>query len=613
MDFERRSKYDVKGPSFAKDKQLNMNFDVRTFDIMCKSLVTDNQAIRRGQLINLRNLIYLINPETYINDPEKVKRVNFIKKGIEARLIHNLTDPFMILTHINGGIIDDSVIDLNEFRGLTGAEITWMNNVVSECLKFTHVYNNVDRLHDLCSRIKSSDYGSKADVVAEFEQTINNIQNDFRRSKNENSTEVMFSLRDEYFEDVMYDTYNTLSSPRRKLVTGMQGMNELLGGGFENGRCYVYFGLPGEGKSSVLLNMIYQIKKHNRDYRTKDPTKRPCIVLLTMENTVTESVERLFGMATGMDSMTTLSPENAIRALREQGELFLSDMSPIDIIIKFMPSNSVDTSYLYTLTEDLEDQGLEVIAMFQDYIGRIRSTERMSDTRLEYGLIVDEFKTFAEIKDVPVITVAQLNRDASKHIDEGRKSSKSDLVRLIGRSNISESMLILNNIDAGFLIAPETTQDRERYLGVQRIKIRYNAGDREFVYLPFVGNSLKLVEDIGGIAQYKTTMRSESTFGMNMGGAPQSGYQTNVVMDLGQIAITSENDSNVFSAQVMSNPLDDLASKQGDTTLRLIKPMTFFDKNDNIIDLYPNKPNHIIPNDECDNLLYGRKFASYQK
>ena len=606
MDFERRSRYDVKGPSFAKDKQLNLNLDIRTLDIMCKSLVTDNQAIRRGQLINLRNLIYLINPENYVNDTEKVKRVNFIKKGIEARLINNLTDPYMILTHINGGILDDSIINLDEFRGLTGAEIQWMNDMVSEALRFTHVYNNVDHLYDLCSRIKASDYSSKAAIVQEFEKTINNIQNDFRRSKNENSTEIMFSLRDEYFEDIMHDTYNTLSSPRRKLVTGMQGMNEMLGGGFENGRCYVYFGLPGEGKSSVILNMIYQIKKHNRDYRTKDPTKRPCIVLLTMENTVTESVERLFGMATGMDSMTTLSPENAIRALREQGELFLSDISPIDIIIKFKPSNSVDTSYLYTLTEDLEDQGLEVIAMFQDYIGRIRSTERMSDTRLEYGLIVDEFKTFAEIKDIPVITVAQLNRDASKHIDEGRKSSKSDLVRLIGRSNISESMLILNNIDAGFLIAPEITQEKERYLGVQRIKIRYNAGDREFVYLPFVGNTLKLVEDIGGIAVYKTTMRSESTFGMNMNGVPQSGYQTNVIMDLGQIAITSENENNVFSAQVMSNPLDDLASKQGDTTLKLIKPMTFFDKDGSEIDLYKDQ-------EKYNNILYSRKFAIGQR
>lgn len=607
MNFERRSKYEVNGPSFAKDKQLNVNLTLHTLDIMCKCIVTDNQTIRRGQLVNMRNLIYILNPENYINDAEKVKRINFLKKGIEARLVCNLTDPYMILTHINGGIMDNDIIDLNEFRGLTGAEITWVNQMVSEALKYTHIFNKVDELQNLCSRIKTNDYGSKAQAVSEFEMAINDIQNEFRRCKNENSTEAMFSLRDGYFEDIMHDTYNTLSSPRRKLVTGMQGMNELLGGGFENGRCYVYFGLPGEGKSSVLLNMIYQIKKHNRDYRTKDPTKRPCIVLLTMENTVTESVERLFGMATGMASMTTLSPENAINALREQGELYLSDMSPIDIIIKFKPSNSVDTSYLYTLTEDLEDQGLEVIAMCQDYIGRIRSTERLSDTRLEYGTIVDEFKTYAEIKDVPVITVAQLNRDASKHIDEGRKSSKSDLVRLIGRSNISESMLILNNIDAGFLIAPETTQNKERYLGVQRIKIRYNAGDREFVYLPFIGNTLKLEEDLGGIAVYKTTMRTDSGFGINNSGIPQSGYQTNMVMDLGQIALTSEDESNVFSTQVMSNPLDDLASQNVNPTLKLIKPMEFFDKNNKPIDIYPNQ------DDVYNSLLYRRKFVSNQR
>ena len=433
LNLERRAKYSGQGSSVVKgNKQLDLNLDLRTLDIMCKSLVTDNQTIRRGQLVNLRNLIHLINPDSYINDFEKSKRVSFIKKGIEARLDMNLTDPYMIMTHIYGGILDSDIVNFDEFKGLTGAELSWMNNMVSEALKYTHVYNNVDVLAELCSRIRSADYGSKAEIVAEFEKAINNIQNDFRRSKHEDRTEAIFSLREGYFEDIMYDTYNTLNSPRRKLVTGMQGMNELLGGGFENGRCYVYFGLPGEGKSSVVLNMIYQLKKYNKDYKTKDPTKRPCIVLLTMENTVTESVERLFGMATGRPAMTDFSPEGAINMLREEGELYLTDASPIDIIIKFQPSNSVDTSYLYTLTEDLEDQGMEVIAMFQDYIGRIRSTERLQDTRLEYGAIVDEFKTYAEIKDIPIITVAQLNRDASKHIDEGRKASKSDLVRLIG-------------------------------------------------------------------------------------------------------------------------------------------------------------------------------------
>ena len=584
MNLERRAKYSGQGSSVVKgNKQLDLNLDLRTLDIMCKSLVTDNQTIRRGQLVNLRNLIHLINPDSYINDFEKSKRVSFIKKGIEARLDMNLTDPYMIMTHIYGGILDSDIVNFDEFKGLTGAELSWMNNMVSEALKYTHVYNNVDVLAELCSRIRSADYGSKAEIVAEFEKAINNIQNDFRRSKHEDRTEAIFSLREGYFEDIMYDTYNTLNSPRRKLVTGMQGMNELLGGGFENGRCYVYFGLPGEGKSSVVLNMIYQLKKYNKDYKTKDPTKRPCIVLLTMENTVTESVERLFGMATGRPAMTDFSPEGAINMLREEGELYLTDTSPIDIIIKFQPSNSVDTSYLYTLTEDLEDQGMEVIAMFQDYIGRIRSTERLQDTRLEYGAIVDEFKTYAEIKDIPIITVAQLNRDASKHIDEGRKASKSDLVRLIGRSNISESMLILNNIDAGFLIAPETTNTGERFLGVQRIKIRYNAGNTEFVYLPFVGNTLKLKEDFGGLASFKTTMRAEPQFGTGL--PMQSQYQTNAIVDMGQITKTTSNNPNIFSAKIVSanTSIDDLGAADMRSQENLIEPMIFFEEQQEVL------------------------------
>ena len=562
MNLERRAKYGGQGFSVVKsDKKLDMNLDLRTLDIMCKCVVSDNLTIRRGQLINLRNLIYLLNENAYINDAEKSKRVSFIKKGIEARIEYNLTDPYMIITHIYGGILDNEIINLDEFKGLATSEIAWMNNMVSEALKFSHAYHNAEILLDICSRLRAADYGSKAEIVKEFEEAINKTQNDFRRAKNEDQTEAIFSLRDGYFENAMYDTYNTLKSPRRKLVTGMQGMNDMLGGGFENERCYVYFGLPGEGKSSVILNMIYQIKKHNKDYRTKDPTKRPCVVLLTMENTMTESVERLFGMATGKQSMIDFTPENAIDMLRTEGELYLTDDSPIDLIIKFKPTNSVDTSYLYTLTEDLEDQGLEVIAMFQDYIGRIKSIERYQDSRLEYGAVVDEFKTFAEIKDIPIITVAQLNREASKHIDEGRKASKADLVRLIGRSNISESMLILNNIDAGFLIAPETNQAGERYLGVQRIKIRYNAGDREFVYLPFLGNTLKLQEDFGGLPIFKTTMRPETAPGFNMSGPLQSQYQTNTIMDMGQIMKSVENEDNIFSTKVVSS-MDELTASQ---------------------------------------------------
>ena len=74
------------------------------------------------------------------------------------------------------------------------------------------------------------------------------------------------------------------------MICGMQGLNEMVGGGFESGRVYMLLGITGIGKSISLLNLVYQLKRYNRNYKTKDPTKTPCIVLLTMENTVVETI-----------------------------------------------------------------------------------------------------------------------------------------------------------------------------------------------------------------------------------------------------------------------------------------------------------------------------------
>lgn len=543
----------------VKDKKpIDINLSLNTLDIMCQMVVSTNKTIRRTQLNNLRSLISIIDPNMYINDAEKSKRISFIRKGIEARVEFNLTDPYMILSHINGGIIDGDIVDLDNHKEISSAEINWLNNMISETLKYAHIYDYVDTVMDICTKFVTAEAGSKAESVKEFEGVISSIQNGLRKRKNESLSEASFSLRDGDFENSIYETYNELASPKRKLKTGMQGLNEMLGGGFEATRCYVFFGLPGEGKSTVLLNLAYQIKKYNKDYETKDPTKRPCIVLLTMENMVGESIERIFSVSTGKDKMIDYKPEDIIKMMREDGELRLNDDSPIDIIIKFKPSNSVDTSYLYTLAEDLEDEGYELICIIQDYIGRIRSTERYTESRLEYGAVSDEFKIFAEIKCIPVITASQLNRDASKHIDEAKQKSKADLVRLLGRSNISESMLILNNIDGGFMIAPEVTRDGERYLGVQDIKHRYNTSGLAFIYLPFFNGTNKLVEDFYGEPTYKLTMREDNSMNTNPTAPKLSPYHTNSATIMNNEFMLKSSEDSMFSAKVYSSNPEEL-------------------------------------------------------
>ena len=150
--------------------------------------------------------------------------------------------------------------------------------------------------------------------------------------------------------------------------------------------------------------------------------------------------------------------------MRAEGELFLTDESPIDIIIKFKPNKSEDTSYLYTLVEDLEDEGYEVIALLQDHAKRMRATTRNPDVRLELGDVINEFKTFAMLKDIPVISNSHLNREGARVIDANAGKSKADLTRLLGKSNIGESLLMLDNVDYACIINYEYDNEGHKYM-----------------------------------------------------------------------------------------------------------------------------------------------------
>jgi replicative DNA helicase len=295
-----------------------------------------------------------------------------------------------------------------------------------------------------------------------------------------------------------------------------------------------------------------------------------------MENTVRETVERLFNISSTPENIINYSADQVINILRTDGELYLTDESPVDIIIKYVPDNSVDTGYLYTLAEDLEDEGYEVMCMVQDYIKRIRPTNYTGDIRLDLGTIVNEFKIFAAIKDIPVISASQLNRDATKHIDEGRKTNKADLLRLLGRSNIGESMLMLENIDCGFMLAPEFDQTGAKYMGIQRIKMRYRATNRESIYQPFApGNAIKLVEDFASTTPvFKDSMRPDVNENTLFNGV-KTVTRTNVIRDLDTDMMIREDDKqhNFFNSANLVN-----INSVKETTApasALIKPIIF--------------------------------------
>ena len=496
------------------------------------------------------------------------KRVLFIKKGLEARLERNLNDKVMIMKYINGGFLDNDIIDISNFKDMNNAEIDWINETVSSALKYSFIYERTDSMIDLWQRFKSADYRTVSGIVSEIEGATAELNTLFRKAKAETVSERAFSLTPETMEAVITDSWQEVTSSYRKLVTGMQGFNQLIGGGFENTRVYMLLGLTGVGKSMTLLNILYQLKKYNKGYRPKDPTKRPCIVMLTMENTVTETLQRLFQICTGEEFSKQSSPEEAIQKMRVEGELYLTDESPIDIIIKFKPNKSEDTSYLYTLVEDLEDEGYECIAVVQDHAKRIRSTERNPDIRLELGDIINELKTFAMLKDIPVITNSHLNRDGARTIDANATKSKADLTRLLGKSNIGESMLMLDNIDYACIINTEYDNENHKYMVFKEIKTRVKTF-RDYICQPFdLENEIKLVEDYySPIPVFKESLYEAPVLNTGAPSVPNVSANNNRYMT--NIPVDDDEDDNIYEFSTRYS-----SSVNVEEEPKLIKPFT---------------------------------------
>jgi hypothetical protein len=547
---DRRQKYStqINNPVKNKDLKIDIKFDITELDIMCSYIISENRAIHRGNIINMRNLFLIIDMSNYVNDQERLARIEFINKGIEARLIYNLNTTDMIFSHICCGFGSENN---NCFRQLNNSEVEWVNKTISETLKYSIIYNDIDDGLALLIKFKATEYINRGPIVKDIENWINSMQVKFRRARSTNSEDIRFSLIGEHFIQSMTETYNQITSRSNKLIFGTQALNILTGGGVEATRVYTLLGLPGEGKSSTLIDMAIEIKRYNKNYVCSDPTKRPCVVLLVMENSIKETVQRIFSMCMG-NGMENYSLEDAMAKLKTQGNLAVTGADPIDLIVVFRPHLSEDTSYLYTLCEDLEDEGYEVICMLQDYIKRIRSVDGSfgGDIRLQLGAVINEFKVFATIKNIPVITASQLNRSATQSIDEARIKNKTDLVRLIGRSNVGESNLILENSDWIALIAPELDREQNKYLGIQRVKSRYYIpGDMHCAYIPYIKGTIKFVEDLySPVPVHKTTMVDPIQINMGVGTTGNGGInEVRDFTDFNNIKLPANDVQNMFA------------------------------------------------------------------
>ena len=163
--FTRNQKYN-KMTKNNNAQKISINLDIVALQLFCNFIVSENKNIHKSNIMNLSNLMNNLDMSIYENDNEKLEKIDFIKRGIDARLNYNLNKKDLILMHINGGLLDNNIN--NNIEEIDNDEINWINKIVADALKFGFIYSEVDKLENLCNSFKATDYSSKTAILQSF-------------------------------------------------------------------------------------------------------------------------------------------------------------------------------------------------------------------------------------------------------------------------------------------------------------------------------------------------------------------------------------------------------------------------------------------------------------
>ena len=324
--------------------------------------------------------------------------------------------------------------------------------------KINALFNNYDELSNVLESIRDGSFESIDDLVEDYEVTIKTLYSNMMESNRAVTIEAAASL------DLMKDDYQHVTDMilrkydrSNKTPTGFHLIdNEILYGGYEPSRLYVWGGGSGAGKSTMLNNTIINSARINPleiDQKARPPVRgeiHRAYLYVTLENTIEEALMRTYQPlfdATIPQMLQEIS--QGVNIKKKINDRLAENSSTI--IMKYFPATTVSALDLMGVVDDaIQEYGKESIAgLYIDYLDLLKTDTRYDIYRLELGHITLALKTLAVQFNIPVITGTQLGRSAYKI----NQSSE------LGVDQISESIKKVEHADFVGLLAKDPIDD----------------------------------------------------------------------------------------------------------------------------------------------------------
>lgn len=425
-------------------------------------ILNKNTTIKRSRALyrDVLDIITFTDKKDMVDVPISVKNKLDLLKIVTGMLMEN-----------NKSIdnIYDSVVFSEKFKQHKDYLDSMINDNVNRMVfqstleqvrlrkKIGALFKNYDELDKVLTSIKDGSFDSIDNLVDDYESTIKSLYSNMMESNRALTIEASASL------DLMTDDYSHVVSMIKQKYdrtnstpTGFEIFDkDILNGGYEPSRLYIFGGGSGAGKSTILNNTIYKSAMLPITNSTRFPKDRDInrvYVYVTLENTIEEALMRTYMPMydkTIIQMLKEIGGENPVDIRGRIVEKLSSVGSTI--IMKYFPGMTMSPLDLMgVLDEVIDTYSKECIAgLYVDYIDLLKPDTSYDMYRLELGHITLSLKTIAVQYNIPVITASQLGRSVYRITDS----------RELGVDQMSESIKKVEHADFVMLLAKDPITD----------------------------------------------------------------------------------------------------------------------------------------------------------
>ena len=467
----------VKKRNSTPSNKIKVKFDVDLLNTLIKYVRCE--YVGQTALSQLRKFIKYLDIDSYEYEEAiypRLKTLDILTKAISE---DGIRDDTLLRTHIKEqyssgiDIIDQVGFDKNQ---LSSTECDYVTNAVRVRVQTIAISIKKNKLLDTLEKIDASSFTpSYAELVEDVRKQMTELITELQVTDNDQGLLKEFAFSMDEAAALIDRIVQKAKRPASILQTGIRQLNSILSPGFQSGRMYCFLGGSGKFKSGTLLNIAEQIRRFNPQIPAYENGMRKCILFITLENSIEETVERIYDMYCETNgNMRDDDTQQVIDALRNNGGYDFTATSGIDIFMKYAGNLEINTGEIHVYIKELKEKGYIPICIILDYIKRIDSVHNSNgDERIRMSFVAKELKAIAQYYEIPMITAMQLNREGNSIIDAAMRESKQDVARFVGSSSIGNAWDIIEDSDWVCLINPEIQiSTGQKFLTFKRLKIR---------------------------------------------------------------------------------------------------------------------------------------------